>query len=58
MPMDFYFPGKGRSGDLPPRKGFAEKWHPELLRLMPQCGADGFNRRLCESKISGLEGIG
>lgn len=38
MPMDFYFPGKGRSGDLPPRKGFAEKWHPELLRLMPHVG--------------------
>lgn len=35
MPMDFYFPGKGRSGDLPPRKGFAEKWHPQLLGLMP-----------------------
>ena len=36
MPMDFYFPGKGKSGDLPPRKGFAEKYHPLLLSLMPQ----------------------
>lgn len=35
LPMDFYFPGKGKSGDLPPRKGFAEKWHPKLLSLMP-----------------------
>ncbi|MFV0559832.1 MAG: uracil-DNA glycosylase family protein [Enterococcus sp.] len=35
LPMDFYFPGKGKSGDLPPRKGFAEKWHPRLLALMP-----------------------
>jgi uracil-DNA glycosylase len=35
MPMDFYFPGKGKSGDLPPRPGFAEKWHPALLELMP-----------------------
>ena len=34
LPMDFYFPGKGKSGDLPPRKGFAEKWHPKLLSLM------------------------
>ncbi len=34
MPMDFYFPGKGKSGDLPPRKGFAELWHPPLLELM------------------------
>ncbi|MGI6752664.1 MAG: uracil-DNA glycosylase family protein [Anaerovoracaceae bacterium] len=36
MPMDFYFPGKGRSGDAPPRKGFAEKWHPLLLRGMTE----------------------
>lgn len=35
LPMDFYFPGKGKSGDLPPRKGFAEKWHPLLLAEMP-----------------------
>ncbi|WP_281702366.1 uracil-DNA glycosylase family protein [Cryptobacterium curtum] len=35
MPMDFYFPGTGKSGDLPPRKGFADKWHPTLLALMP-----------------------
>jgi uracil-DNA glycosylase len=32
---DFYFPGTGRSGDLPPRAGFAERWHPQLLALMP-----------------------
>lgn len=36
VPMDFYFPGKGKSGDLPPRKGFAEKWHPALRAMMPQ----------------------
>ncbi|KGF00367.1 uracil-DNA glycosylase [Actinomyces sp. S6-Spd3] len=35
VPMDFYFPGTGKSGDLPPRKGFADKWHPRLLELMP-----------------------
>lgn len=35
IPMDFYYPGKGSSGDLPPRSGFAEKWHPLLLSLMP-----------------------
>ena len=33
--MDFYFPGHGKSGDLPPRKGFAEKWHQPLLELLP-----------------------
>jgi uracil-DNA glycosylase len=35
MPMDFYYPGKDKQGDLPPRKGFAEKWHPLLLGNMP-----------------------
>lgn len=35
LPMDFYFPGAGKSGDLPPRKGFAQKWHPLLLEQMP-----------------------
>jgi uracil-DNA glycosylase len=35
IPMDFYYPGKGKSGDLAPRKGFAQKWHQPLLDLMP-----------------------
>ena len=35
IPMDFYYPGKGKSGDLPPRKGFAEKWHPLILANLP-----------------------
>ena len=35
VPMDFYFPGSGKSGDLPPRRGFAQKWHPVLLGMMP-----------------------
>ncbi|MCL2514349.1 MAG: uracil-DNA glycosylase family protein [Microbacteriaceae bacterium] len=36
VPMDFYYPGKGTTGDLPPRPGFAEKWHPPILNDMPQ----------------------
>lgn len=35
LPMDFYYPGRGASGDLPPRRGFAERWHPPLFALMP-----------------------
>jgi uracil-DNA glycosylase len=35
LPMDFYFPGKGKGGDLPPRDDFASKWHPRLMKLMP-----------------------
>jgi len=36
VPMDFYYPGRGRSGDLPPRRGFAGLWHPPLFALMPE----------------------
>lgn len=36
LPMDFYYPGKAKTGDKPPRKGFAEKWHPRLLAEMPK----------------------
>lgn len=35
IPMDFYYPGKGKHGDKPPRKEFAPTWHPQLLALMP-----------------------
>jgi uracil-DNA glycosylase len=35
LPMDFYYPGKGVTGDLPPRKEFAGRWHIPLLELMP-----------------------
>ncbi|WP_020014194.1 uracil-DNA glycosylase family protein [Promicromonospora sukumoe] len=35
LPMDFYYPGKGASGDLPPRKDFAERWHPRILAELP-----------------------
>lgn len=35
LPMDFYYPSKAKTGDEPPRKGFAEKWHPIFLREMP-----------------------
>lgn len=36
IPMDFYYPGKGKSGDLPPRKEFAPMWHDRLLESMPE----------------------
>lgn len=35
MPMDFYYPGKGKTGDLPPRKFMAGRYHPKLLSMMP-----------------------
>lgn len=35
IPMGFCYPGKGSSGDLPPRKECAELWHQKLLNLLP-----------------------
>jgi uracil-DNA glycosylase len=35
LPMDFYYPGKGPRGDLPPRRGFAARWHPPILEQLP-----------------------
>ena len=31
LPIDFYYPGKGVHGDLPPRKDFATRWHHRIL---------------------------
>ncbi|HHI92065.1 MAG TPA: uracil-DNA glycosylase family protein [Gammaproteobacteria bacterium] len=35
IPMGFCYPGKGRSGDLPPRPECAPQWHAALLSRMP-----------------------
>ena len=35
IPMGFCYPGKGKSGDNPPRKECAPQWHQELFELMP-----------------------
>ena len=36
MPMGFCYPGKGKTGDLPPRPECAPQWHPLLLKKMPK----------------------
>lgn len=36
LPMDFYYPGKGKTGDLPPRKAAADLWHPRFFALLPK----------------------
>lgn len=36
MPMGFCYPGKGKSGDLPPRPECAPQWHQPLLAELPQ----------------------
>lgn len=35
VPMGFCYPGKGKSGDLPPRPECAPLWHNQLLEKMP-----------------------
>jgi uracil-DNA glycosylase len=35
IPMGFCYPGKGKSGDLPPRPECAPLWHEKLLLQMP-----------------------
>jgi uracil-DNA glycosylase len=35
IPMGFCYPGKGRSGDLPPRPECASTWHEKLRALLP-----------------------
>ncbi len=34
VPMGFCYPGKGKSGDLPPRPECAPLWHPQLFERM------------------------
>ena len=35
MPMGFCYPGKGSSGDLPPRPECAPLWHTKIQALLP-----------------------
>lgn len=35
VPMGFCYPGKGKSGDMPPRPECAAHWHGKLLAAMP-----------------------
>ncbi|MCG9584153.1 uracil-DNA glycosylase family protein [Vibrio tubiashii] len=38
MPMGLCYPGKGNSGDLPPRKECAPLWHKRVLEQLPNIG--------------------
>lgn len=38
MPMGLCYPGKGKSGDLPPRKECAPQWHSQVLEQLPNIG--------------------
>jgi uracil-DNA glycosylase len=36
VPMGFCYPGKGKSGDLPPRRECAPLWHERVLACLPE----------------------
>ena len=36
VPMGFCYPGKAKTGDLPPRKECAPEWHDAILEKMPK----------------------
>lgn len=36
IPMGLCYPGRGRSGDLPPRPECAPRWHPVLRSALPE----------------------
>jgi uracil-DNA glycosylase len=36
VPMGMCYPGRGRSGDLPPRPECAPLWHDRIFSLMPR----------------------
>lgn len=63
MPMGFCFPGKGRTGDAPPRPECAPLWHPRLLgvlggvRLTIYVGRFAFERYLSETYATQTEAI-
>lgn len=35
VPMGFCYPGKGKSGDLPPRRECAPRWHARVMACLP-----------------------
>ena len=44
IPTGLCYPGRGRSGDLPPRPECAPTWHPRLRALLPNIGLSaGYN---------------
>ncbi|MEM7184592.1 MAG: uracil-DNA glycosylase family protein [Spirochaetota bacterium] len=61
VPMGFCYPGKGRSGDLPPRKECAPLWHPllmqklnkvELILLVGKYAQKYYLGKACERSLS------
>ena len=60
IPMGFCYPGRGKSGDLPPRPECAPTWHPPLIAALPRIrltvliGQYAIGRYLAQSKKGSL----
>lgn len=61
LPMGFCYPGKGKSGDLPPRKECAAEWHKkvldaidelELILLIGKYAQDYYLGKLAKSNLT------
>jgi len=61
LPMDFYYPGKGVTGDLPPRIEFAGIWHKlildeltnlKLILLVGQYAQKYYLKSSCKSNLT------
>ncbi|MEM9083468.1 MAG: uracil-DNA glycosylase family protein [Planctomycetota bacterium] len=54
MPMGFCYPGKGKSGDLPPRAECAPLWHERLLKAFKKIQLTVIvGRYACEQYLQG-----
>lgn len=63
LPMGFCYPGKGKTGDLPPRSECAVAWRTQLLKELPQLkltlviGQYAQSYHLAESRLSLTETV-
>ncbi|MDJ0839891.1 MAG: uracil-DNA glycosylase family protein [Acidobacteriota bacterium] len=55
LPMGFCYPGKGTSGDLPPRPECAPLWHPRLLAMMSKVRLTLLIGRYAQARYLGPE---
>ena len=51
LPMDFYYPGKGKSGDLPPRKRICSKLASTAIEINAWYSVNHFSGCLCDEKL-------
>ncbi len=54
VPMGLCYPGRGRSGDLPPRPECAPHWHPRLLGALPNLQLTLLVGRYAQDRYLGL----